>query len=54
MSFSLYCFDAEAVNDVERYAMGIQAIFAPHRECLAHWCFAIRPALEPFQNRDHP
>lgn len=44
MSFSLYRFDAEAVNDAEGYAMGIQAIFNNQHPIANVWLIAALPS----------
>lgn len=44
MSFSFYSFDAEAVNDVERYAVGVQSIFNNQHPIANVWLIAALPA----------
>ncbi|WP_165298128.1 MULTISPECIES: hypothetical protein [unclassified Enterobacter cloacae complex] len=61
MSFRLYCFDAEAVNDAEGYAMGIQAIFNNQHPIANVWLIAALPAyllwclsrIMPFLGQEH-
>lgn len=44
MSFSFYSFDAEAVNDVERYAVGVQSIFNNQHPIANVWLIGALPA----------
>ncbi len=44
MSFSLYCFDAEAVNSAEGYTVGVQAIFNNQHPITNVWLIAALPA----------
>lgn len=44
MSFSLYSFDAESVNDAEGYTVGVQAIFNNQHPITNVWLIGALPA----------
>ncbi|EUL79864.1 hypothetical protein P833_00376 [Enterobacter hormaechei] len=44
MSFSLYSFDAESVNDAEGYTVGVQAIFNNQHPIANVWLIGALPS----------